>query len=267
MVPRSSRRWNASTSIISYSASYRGFRYGSIFSYRVPGRSPNSSSNRWATRSASSSSPVIVISFPRTRMCDAKADSISRRSSSRCPRRATMGWLPGTRIFTCVLALAKDVCLNFGDSWGWTAAPTSVGKGAALPATPPHQPKRLYGRSPGRPSHAPASQEVEVQVRHALPRVGPGVRHQSPPRTGHPFRVSQVRGALDQLRQQASVMVGEPCRRFDVLSRDQQDVGGGLGVDVSKRHDVVGLVHDVRRYLLRRDLAEQAVRRPLGHGA
>ena len=32
MVPRSMSRWNASASIISYRASYSGFRYGSIFS-------------------------------------------------------------------------------------------------------------------------------------------------------------------------------------------------------------------------------------------
>src|SRR6266508_646877 len=57
----------------------------------------SSSSNSMPTFSASPSCPVIVISLPRTTICESKAFSTIFSSSSVRPRRATIGWLPGSR--------------------------------------------------------------------------------------------------------------------------------------------------------------------------
>ena len=60
------------------------------------------SSNSRATRSASASAPVTVISLPRTWIETGKDPSTRRNNSSRCPNRLTMRWLPGTSTLTWV---------------------------------------------------------------------------------------------------------------------------------------------------------------------
>src|SRR6266516_3707581 len=220
-------------------------------------RMVRSSSNSRATFSASISSPVIVISLPRTWMCEENASSTNLRSSSRCPRRATMDWLPGTRIFTCVEASANSVF------------PAIHRKG-------PRRDRRghqdfdytgAWGRSPRRPAHRTAPQQVEVDVEHALAGVRPDVRHQPPPRAVDAFGLRQVRRRLHDLGQQLPVLVRDGRRRLDVILRDQKDVGGRLRPDVAERHHLVGLVHDIGLDLAPGDLAEQAVGRGLGHDA
>src|SRR5439155_2967055 len=197
-------------------------------------RMVRSSSNSRATFSASISSPVIVISLPRTWMCEEKASSTNLRSSSRCPRRATMDWLPGTRIFTCVEASANSV----------------------FPAIHRRGPRRdrrghpvfdytgVAARSPRRPAHPAASQQVEVEVEHALAGVRAHVRDQAPPRAVDAFGLRQVRRGLNDLGQQLTVLLGDGRRRFDVILGDEKDVRGRLRADVAERHHPVGLVDD-----------------------
>src|SRR6266540_4310123 len=212
-------------------------------------RMVRSSSNSRATFSASISSPVIVISLPRTWMREEKASSTNLRSSSRCPRRATMDWLPGTRIFTCVEASANSVF------------PAIHRKG-------PRRDRRGHpvfdytgagARSPRGPAHPTAPQQVEVEVEHALAGVRPDVRDQPPSRAIDALSLRQVRRGLDELGQQRTVLVGDGRRRLDVILRDQEDVCGRLRADVAERHHPVGLVDHVGRDLAPGDLAEQAI--------
>src|SRR5918999_642300 len=303
MVPRSINRPKASGSIISYRASYRGRRYGSIFSYSVPGRKPSFSpastagrvrmirdtsrawsartasvstsvgrtpsslimsmvrptdegvsccprsrsvtisSNSWATRSASTGSPVIVISFPRTRMWESNAVSTSLRNSSRSPRRATIDWWPGTRILTWV-ASAK----------GFLRASLLLETGSPI-ATPT---SRLYGSS-GWPPHLPAAQKMEVEVMDALSGVRPYVGDDSPAGSIDLVGPGQVSRGDEHVGQHVALLVAERPGRLDVLLRDDQDVHRSLRIDVPEGHHVIGGVHDIRLLITRGDPAEQAV--------
>src|SRR5919106_4199402 len=136
----------------------------------------------------------MVISLPRTRICESNAASTALRSSSRSPSRTTMDWWPGTRIFTWVCAFAKSV-----------RGIESFRKGVAV-----CDPTRLYGHSgclPGRPLHEPAAQEVEVEMVHALSGLLPHVRDQPPADSIHPLGLGQVARGLEDLRQETPVPV------------------------------------------------------------
>ncbi len=117
-------------------------------------RSASISSKRTPTRSASRSGPVIVISFPRTRISESKAASTSLSSSSRWPRRATMDLSPGTRIFTWVVALAKCALLGFPPSLRVCERVVVRRPGPILPpsspAASPYAGRRAGGNAGGR---------------------------------------------------------------------------------------------------------------------
>src|SRR5690242_19142555 len=94
-----------------------------------------------------------------------KASSTSFSSSSRCPRSDTIGWWPGTMILTCVIGMRT--------------------------------------RLPGRPAQRAPAEQVQVQVPHALPRVGADVRDEAPPAPGDALGVREVRGPLEEVDEEA----------------------------------------------------------------
>src|SRR5919106_1739007 len=220
-----------------------------------------SSSNSSATRSVSRGGPEIVISLPRTTMCESNAASTSFNSSSRWPRRATMFWSPGTRIFTCVASAKRS-------SLGWYPVPPRSEwivirrpdlKMGILPLGPDGHAVRL-ARSPRRPGHLPPPQQVEVQVEYRLARVGSDVRNEAPSALVDPLGAREVSGRVDDVREHLSVVVRDRRQVLDVVLRDQEDVCGRLRIRVAERDDGVGLVNDLRRDLVIGDLAEDALR-------
>src|SRR5437870_2754894 len=114
---------------------------------------------------------------------------MSLRSSSRCPRRATMGWLPGTRILTWVGL--GDNCFLQGTGTAEAAPSDGIDyTGRVGPAD--HLPRSVGGRSTRRPGHLAPAQQVEVQVLHALTGVPSDVGDQPPARTIHAFGPGEV---------------------------------------------------------------------------
>ena len=101
-----------------------------------------------------------------------------------------------------------------------------------------------------------------MQVVHALAGVGADVGHQPPARPVDPLGSSEVRGCRQDLDDHPGVFVADGGGRVDVFLRDEQDVNGSLGVQVPKRQDVVGGMHDIGIDLLGDDLAENAVAGP-----
>src|SRR5437899_1309525 len=190
----------------------------------------SSSSKRRPTRSASSSGPVIVISLPRTRIVGSNADSTSFRKASRCPSRATIGWLPGTRIFTWVVAFAKRyrgagplflLCRTRPPPSAVPATHSIDGKAAGV------VPDGLAGR----PRHLAAPKQMHVQVGHRLTTGGPDVGHQAPAIIQALGRSHVVRSPKD-VHEQACVGVREVLDRVQVLPRNDEDVRGRLRIRV-----------------------------------
>src|SRR6266511_1794785 len=229
--------------------------------------SVSSSSNSVPTFSASPSRPVIVISLPRTTIWESKASSTSFSSSSVRPRRATIGWLPGTRILTCVVAFAKSYVPGTSPR---SFSMCETGSRPRDPGLPRLYVRRWPGpvsgpRSSRGPPHPAAAQPVEVQVADGLAGSGTGVRDQAPSGAVDPLGPGHVRRGHEQVGQHLPVALAEPPQRADVLPRDQQDVDRGPGRGVAEGHDVVGGMDHVRRLFLRRDPAEGASRL-VGHG-
>ena len=98
-----------------------------------------------------------------------------------------------------------------------------------------------------------------MEVEHRLPAVLAVVRDQAITGALQTFTAGEVPGDEEEPAEQRGIVhVGVP-HGPDVAPRDQQDVHGGLRVDVPEGDDVVVLVDDVRRDLSSGDLAEQAV--------
>src|SRR5919109_4259882 len=92
-----------------------------------------------------------------------------------------------------------------------------------------------------------------------LASVGSHVRNEAPSAVD-PLGVREVRGRTHDVREHLSVVVRDRRQVLDVVLRDQEDVCGGLRIRVAEREDRVGLVNDLRRDLVRGDLAEDALR-------
>src|SRR5438094_9467354 len=135
-----------------------------------------------------------------------------------------MGWLPGTRIFTwAVCPLRSRVA---GSTLALRLRAGSLnGSSEAREACRPRA-----ARSPGRPPHPAAAQQVKVQMEDALAGVGTDVRQEPPAGPRGPGRLGEVRGRLEDLCQHLTVLVREQRRRAHVVLRYQDEVRGGLRV-------------------------------------
>src|SRR4029453_916365 len=200
----------------------------------------------------------MVISFPRTTMTESNAASTSLSSSSRCPRRATIDWSPGTRIFTWVVALAKVRSSEGGPPFlpvgGLLVVRCKRGRHPTTPAE-----GDCTVRLPGRPRHLPPSQTVEMEVVHRLPGVVAGIGHETPSGAVHALDPGELYRRLDHLHEHVGVTIADLLHGPKVLLRHDQDVRGCLGIDVPKGHHVVGLAHDPSGRFSGDDAAEQAV--------
>src|SRR5438477_5986026 len=220
-------------------------------------RRARSSSNRYATRSASDRSPAIVISCPRTNMDVENEDSISFRSSSRCPSRLTMSWRPGTRIFTSVVLWATGLVvpafiLRSRGLREWSRASPSISGAPAASKT-----SSGADSAKGLPSD-----EVHVQVEDRLPCVATHVEDHPVPRLCDPLGRRDLVGHLEHLDQKVPVGGLEVANVSDVPLRNNQDMNGSCRRDVSECVDVLTIENRRARDLSRDDLAEQTV---VGH--
>ena len=131
-----------------------------------------------------------------------------------------MLWSPGTRIFTCVVALAKR------SSRGWCPVPpVAEGVVKRRPGVPRILPPASEGGSrsgrhrgprpgsPGRPGHRPAPEQVEVQVIDALAGVPADVRDESPPARVDALGPREMRRGLEQVGEHPAVAILELAQR------------------------------------------------------
>src|SRR5215213_1282890 len=147
-------------------------------------------------------------------MCVEKALSITLRSSSRAPRSRTMSWRPGTTIFTCVV-----VSMNLGCAWKVLSV---------YPPDPPSTGDPEPDASPGRPREGAPAEDVEVQMGHALPRLGTDVRNESVS-GADTVSVGNLPHRSEHLSQQGPVVVAQLMRRTDVALGDDENMCGGDG--------------------------------------
>ena len=107
-----------------------------------------------------------------------------------------------------------------------------------------------------RPAQGPSTQNMEVQVDHALPGVGPDVGDE-PPSAGaflaHPGGGGEHRG------EEAGIVWSQSGGRIDVAFGDHEHMGGGRRVDVVESKHVVGLEHHIGGDGPGRDRAEETV--------
>jgi hypothetical protein len=112
--------------------------------------------------------------------------------------------------------------------------------------------------SSGRPAEASPSEEMEVDVEHAIARVGPGVEDESEA----PLRQAKIPGEVaaspNQRSHERIVLGGQVQKAREVFLGDQQDVDGGFGPDVVEGQNGVVLVDHPRGDPARDDLAEEA---------
>ena len=106
----------------------------------------------------------------------------------------------------------------------------------------------------GGPGHVAAAKDVHVQVMHSLARVCAGVDDDAMA-AGKVLRGDRGGG----VQQVAKKVTGGGLHVGKVLLRDQQQVGGGLGVEVGEGEAAVVLMHGVDRNGVCRDFAEEAV--------
>src|SRR6185503_2728921 len=113
---------------------------------------------------------------------------------------------------------------------------------------------------PGRPTHVPAAQKVQMDVEHRLAGRSIGVDHGPVARLGDPFRPGDLGRNERQTADHRRVL--RVVERRDMLARHHQHVHRRLRVDVAKRDAVRILPNELRGDLVAYDAAEETV---VGH--
>src|SRR6516225_47636 len=121
-----------------------------------------------------------------------------------------------------------------------------------------------YPRGSARgPAERAAAEDVGVGVEYRLPGLRPGVEDHPVPGLADPLVLGDLVRQDRHLVQQTVVGPGERGQIPVVVLRDDQHMGGCLGVDVPERKGAGRLGHPLRRDVARDDPAEKAIR----HGA
>ena len=140
-------------------------------------------------------------------MSEENPASINFRNASCWPRSATIGWWPGTRIFTWVVAAATCRAL------GGDPVPPVVESGTRrVPRLASYRFLASWPRLPRRPAHPPPTEQVEMQVEHALAGIGTDVRHEAPAGLGDALRVRRA-GSRPARRRPAGRRAAPRCPR------------------------------------------------------
>jgi len=113
--------------------------------------------------------------------------------------------------------------------------------------------------SPGRPDHVPAAEEVQVQVEDGLAAVAALVEDEPIPIFGQAFVGGNLLGGGKEGGQSGRVLGSEVGHAAQMLVGNDEDVGGGLRVDVAKGGDQVILVDNFSWKLTAYDFAENAI--------
>src|SRR5215208_6478571 len=112
------------------------------------------------------------------------------------------------------------------------------------------------------PSHPAATQQVHVDVKDCLPRISIRIHHRSVARIRNTFSLGDLRGEERQATDQLGV--AHLVERFNVLARNDDDVGRRLWIDVVEGHAMIGLGDQFRGDFLPNDSAEKTF---IGHAS
>jgi hypothetical protein len=107
------------------------------------------------------------------------------------------------------------------------------------------------------------AEEVDVEVVDLLAAVRLAVDDEAVPVVQEPFLRGDGAGGREQPAQRRLVVFGDVGGGRDDVVRYEEDVDGGLRVDVAEGGDEVVAVHDVGADLAAHDLEEEGV---VGHG-
>jgi hypothetical protein len=111
----------------------------------------------------------------------------------------------------------------------------------------------------GRPGERAAAEDVEVYVEDRLARARARVDDGAVAALRESFLGGDARRGEEESAEEGLVGVGGVGERGDVAARDDEDVGGGLRVDVAEGEGVLVRVDDLRGDFARGDLAEETV--------
>lgn len=109
----------------------------------------------------------------------------------------------------------------------------------------------------GGPSEVPAAEQVYVEVVHCLAGVGAAV-DDGTVALQKTFVARDLRCGVKKVSNQRSLLVRCVIERGDVLTRNDEDVHGGLRIDVSERDALVVFIDRLGRNTAVHDFAEEA---------
>ncbi len=99
----------------------------------------------------------------------------------------------------------------------------------------------------GRPGHGAAAENMAVEMRDRLARIGAVVNHQSKTALGKAEFGGDFGGFQQQVTENPRIVGVGSEDAGDRFSGDDQDVDGGFGVGVMEGHDLVVFIDDLRR--------------------
>jgi hypothetical protein len=113
--------------------------------------------------------------------------------------------------------------------------------------------------SPRRPGHPPAAQKMKVEMGNILARIPAGVEHDPVARLFQVFQTGDVLGLKQEASQQGGFLLRSFGQGGKMVLGDNQDVDGGLGLDVLEGQEDIVLIDHPGRYFPADDLAENAI--------
>jgi hypothetical protein len=97
---------------------------------------------------------------------------------------------------------------------------------------------------PRRPAEPPSGQQVHVKVKYGLTRIGPIIDNHSVALQS--FCAGNLAGHQEQVTQEITLLLRGRRQRGDMLFGDDENMGGGLGVDISKGKRPLVFLDDAR---------------------